>query len=78
MITTLKTNVTRLILPILAILILLPRQKEIDTDTGNVIVLPDFDTKVSSSVSGFVTDENDAPVMGSTVSNGKFRFCYNR
>ncbi|MBP9098394.1 MAG: carboxypeptidase regulatory-like domain-containing protein, partial [Ferruginibacter sp.] len=70
MITTLKTNVTRLILPILAILIFASCQKEIDTDTGNVIVLPDFDTKVSSSVSGFVTDENDAPVMGSTVSAG--------
>ncbi len=31
---------------------------------------PDLSTKVSSSVSGFVTDENDAPVTGAAVQVG--------
>ena len=31
---------------------------------------PDLSTKINSSVSGFVTDENNAPVMGATVQIG--------
>jgi hypothetical protein len=46
-------------------------QKELSFDnstSGNLP--PDLKTKVSSSVSGFVTDENDAAVMGATVQFG--------
>lgn len=39
-------------------------------DGGTVVTPPDLSTKVSSSVSGFVTDENDAAVMGATVQFG--------
>ena len=48
-------------------------QKEISNSDGGGAVLitpPDLSTKVSSSVSGFVTDENDAAVMGATVQFG--------
>jgi len=39
-------------------------------DGGTVATLPDLSTKISSSVSGFVTDENDAAVKGATVQFG--------
>ncbi|MBL0181590.1 MAG: carboxypeptidase regulatory-like domain-containing protein [Chitinophagaceae bacterium] len=45
-------------------------QKEFSIDNGNAVLLPDLKTKVSSSVSGFVTDENDAAVKGATVQFG--------
>jgi len=45
-------------------------QKEFSLDNGNAVQLPDLSTKVSSSVSGFVTDENNASVMGATVQFG--------
>lgn len=45
-------------------------QKEFSIDNGSNIQLPDLKTKVSSSVSGFVTDENDAAVMGAAVQFG--------
>jgi hypothetical protein len=38
--------------------------------TGNIDTPPDLTTKVQSSVSGFVTDENDAAVNGAAVSAG--------
>ncbi len=34
------------------------------------VVLPDLSTKINSSVSGFVTDENDAAVINATVTAG--------
>lgn len=45
-------------------------QKEINYDSGSNNQLPDLTTKINSSVSGFVTDENDAAVMGATVQFG--------
>jgi hypothetical protein len=45
-------------------------QKELSIENGASIQLPDLKTKVSSSVSGFVTDENDAALMGATVQFG--------
>ncbi len=48
-------------------------QKELSIENGSIPVTPpDLTTKVSSSVSGFVTDENDAPVLGATVQVGTY------
>ncbi len=40
------------------------------TGAPDQLHLPDFATKVTSSVSGFVTDQNDAAVAGAFVSVG--------
>lgn len=46
-------------------------QKDISLEDGGTIAAPpDLITKVSSSVSGFVTDENDAAIKGATVQFG--------
>jgi len=45
-------------------------QKELSIDNGTGSLPPDLKTKISSSVSGFVTDENNAAVMGATVQFG--------
>ena len=49
-------------------------QKEVNNSPTNPVVpgneTPDLGTKVTSSVSGFVTDENDAAVEGATVQVG--------
>jgi len=46
-------------------------QKELSIENGNVTNNPpDLTTKVNSSVSGFVTDENDAPVVSASVQAG--------
>jgi hypothetical protein len=46
-------------------------QKDISIeDGGTVVTPPDLSTKINSSVSGFVTDENDAAVKGATVQFG--------
>lgn len=46
-------------------------QKEVSGDLGNPIDTPvDLGSKVNTSVSGFVTDENDAPVQGAAVKVG--------
>ena len=46
-------------------------QKDLTADTGtNSGLPPDLSTKISSSVSGFVTDENNAPVKGANVKAG--------
>lgn len=46
-------------------------QKEISLDNGgSVVTPPDLSTKISSSVSGFVTDEHDAPVKAAAVQFG--------
>lgn len=70
MTTMLKTTITRLILPVMAILFFASCQKEVSGDGSDTVLLPDFTVKVASSVSGFVTDENDAPVMGASVTAG--------
>ena len=46
-------------------------QKELtDYNNSNQSLPPDLSTKISSSVSGFVTDENNAAVLGATVQAG--------
>ena len=46
-------------------------QKELTGDGVAITeTLPDLTTKISSSISGFVTDENDAVVNGATVTAG--------
>ena len=63
-----QNKFTRVIIPVFTIFFL-SCQKNIDfitTDTQT----PDLTTKVTSSVSGFVTDENDAAVMGAPVTVG--------
>jgi hypothetical protein len=45
-------------------------QKQLDFDNSLVVTPPDLSIKISSSVSGFVTDENNAAVMGATVQVG--------
>jgi Carboxypeptidase regulatory-like domain len=62
-------KLTRLVLPIFAALFFLSCQKEVDyvsVDTQG----PDLVTKVTSSVSGFVTDENNLAVEGAAVVVG--------
>lgn len=56
----------------LAVMLFFSCQKEIsgDDSAGIGATPPDLTTKISSSVSGFVTDENDAAVMGATVQIG--------
>lgn len=47
-------------------------QKELSADGGFIVTEtpPDLTTKISSTVSGFVTDETDAAVNGATVQAG--------
>lgn len=45
-------------------------QKPFSSDNGSNVQQPNLTIKVSSSVSGFVTDENEAAVMGATVQFG--------
>jgi hypothetical protein len=45
-------------------------QKSLDYEAGAGSTPPDLSTKINSSVSGFVTDENDAAVMGASVQFG--------
>lgn len=73
MLSALKKQTTSCFLLVFsAVLIFLSCQKEISSDggSGTGTATPDLVTKISSSVSGFVTDENDAPVMGASVQFG--------
>ena len=46
-------------------------QKDLSIEDGGTVgAPPDLSTKINSSVSGFVTDENDAAVKGATVQFG--------
>ena len=46
-------------------------QKELSEESNGLSgTLPDFTTKVSSSVTGFITDENDLPIANALVSMG--------
>ena len=67
---TLKNQFHPLLLFVFVSLLLFSCHKEVSNIDSNGFTLPDFETKVSSSVSGFVTDENNAPVMGTAVSAG--------
>lgn len=66
-----KKTIGRLTRTALAALLFFSCQKQLDFDvvTGTTPP-PDLVTKINSSVSGFVTDENDAAVMGATVQVG--------
>jgi hypothetical protein len=58
-------------------LLFLSCEKEVSFENGgnNINISPDdLTTKISSSVSGFVTDENNAPVMGASVQFGSSTF----
>ncbi len=69
-----KRSLYRITVPILIATLFFSCQKEISIENGGVAVTSaDLSTKVSSSVSGFVTDENDAPVIGATVQVGTNR-----
>lgn len=72
MLSTLKTiPVRKYLLVIVTLMVFFSCQKTLDfEDAGATNQLPDLTTKVSSSVSGFVTDENDAPVLGASVQVG--------
>ncbi len=59
-----------IVLPVLAALFFFSCQKEFSPDTGGGGTPPDLATRVSSSVSGFVTDENDLPVKNAGVQFG--------
>lgn len=66
-----KTTLYRNMLFIITAILFFSCQKTLDYEnSGGSILPPDLTTKVSSTVSGFVTDENDAPVMGATVLIG--------
>lgn len=60
----------RLIVPVFTVLFFLSCQKDISDDSLFPVQVADLTTKVNSSVSGFVTDENDAAVLGASVTVG--------
>jgi hypothetical protein len=72
MLPTLQTkSICRNILLIFSLSLFFSCQKDLSIEDGvTVVTPPDLSTKVSSSVSGFVTDENDAAVKGATVQFG--------
>lgn len=60
-------------LPLIALITVsffLACKKDIDNSTTVPIEIPDLSAKVNASVSGFVTDENNAPVAGAAVKVG--------
>ena len=65
-----KSSLGRNLLMIFSVVLFFSCQKDLSFDTGAGLQLPDLTTKINSSVSGFVTDENNAPVMGATVQFG--------
>ena len=73
---TMKFFYTRLMPLLLALVVIIfsACQKNInefiDTNNNNPTQGPDLTTKVRSSVSGFVTNENDMPVIGASVKVG--------
>lgn len=66
-----QTKWRLIFLPLLLLLVLFSCQKLIDEGNIAAPIIPvDLTTKVSSSVSGFVTDENDEPVQSASVKVG--------
>lgn len=56
---------------VFSLLFFLSCQKELSVESNGLSgSVPDFTTKVSSSVTGFITDENDLPVANALVSMG--------
>jgi hypothetical protein len=66
-------KISRLIIAASAVLFFLSCQKDLSLQTGPDApgTIPDLAAKVTSSVSGFVTDENDAPVINASVAAGE-------
>ena len=63
----------RAIIPVFVVLFFLSCQKDLSNEDGpNPGQVADLTTKVNSSVSGFVTDENNVAVLGANVSVGGF------
>ena len=66
-----KTLTYRNLLIAFTVLLFFSCQKQLSFENNGIgITLPDLATKINSSVSGFVTDENDAAVMGASVQFG--------
>ena len=64
-------SICRNVLLIFTLSIFFSCQKQLSFENNGIgITPPDLSTKISSSVSGFVTDENDAAVMGASVQFG--------
>ena len=72
MITMFKKNLYRFVVAMFSVLTIVSCQKDIDDTIVNPPTdeIPDLSSKVSSSVSGFVTDENNAAVLGASVKVG--------
>jgi len=68
---SIKTKLARFLVPALAAIFFFSCQKDLSSpDVGNFDTIPDLVTTVNSTVSGFVTDENNAAVMGADVNAG--------
>ncbi len=66
-----KNKIFRVIVTVFAVLLFLSCQKDLSSEDGLFPVqVTDLTTKVTSSVSGFVTDENNAVVLGASVTVG--------
>ncbi len=71
--TSALSRISMLLLPIFTMFTIVSCQKQIDNlnnNTNNPSLPPDLSTKVFSSVSGFVTDENNDALNGASVSFG--------
>ena len=69
--TLFQNKFLRVIVTVFAVFFSLSCQKDLSSEDGLFPVqVADLTTKVNSSVSGFVTDENDAAVMGAAVTVG--------
>lgn len=66
-----KRSLYRIFLYFFTAILFFSCQKDLSLENaGGSIQPPDLSTKISSSVSGFVTDENNTAVMGATVQFG--------
>jgi len=66
-----KNRLYRDTLLIITAILFFSCQKTLDFEnSGGALQPPDLSTKINSSVSGFVTDENDVAVLGATVQFG--------
>ena len=70
MLSTLTKSLLKNTVFILIAVLFFSCQKSLIYENGSSSTAPDLSTKINSSVSGFVTDENDAAVMGATVQFG--------
>ncbi len=68
--TPIKKTISRYFTIIFAAALFFSCQKELHFEGGSGGTQPDLTTKINSSVSGFVTDENEAPVLGASVQFG--------